>query len=228
MVEFTAESILQCDVTALTEPPPTPTPSSFTTWDPATATSVTLSGGNVVATSTGTTSTNQGAHALATSGQISGKFYFELRFTTVMSSANATFMGVGIGTTSSTYSGMGVNAVTGDLVHMWSGAILANGSSTSHAILGLRQGETVGVAVDLDSRKIWFKRVSYALANWNDNGHDNPATNVGGFNIPAGTMVPFVTFGGSGGASGDVFTANFGASSFIGAVPSGYTAGWPA
>jgi hypothetical protein len=41
-------------------------------------------------------------------------------------------------------------------------------------------------------------------------------------------MVPFVTFGGSPGSANNVITANFGASAFSGAVPSGFTSGWPA
>jgi hypothetical protein len=49
---------------------------------------------------------------------------------------------------------------------------------------------------------------------------------------PSGTVVPFVTFGsgaaGAAGVAGNAFTANFGGSAFSGAVPSGYTAGWPA
>jgi hypothetical protein len=40
-------------------------------------------------------------------------------------------------------------------------------------------------------------------------------------------MAPFVTFGGTGGAASNVLTANFGDSAFSGAVPSGFTAGWP-
>jgi len=51
---------------------------------------------------------------------------------------------------------------------------------------------------------------------------------VGGKTIVAGTMVPFATLGASGGIGGGVFTANFGATSFRGSVPSGFTSGWPA
>jgi len=84
----------------------------------------------------------------------------------------------------------------------------------------------VGGAVDLDNRKIWFRLAP--SGNWNASGTANPATNTGGYTIPAGTMVPFVTFGGTAGTAGHALTANFGASVFSGAVPAGFTSGWPA
>jgi hypothetical protein len=70
---------------------------------------------------------------------------------------------------------------------------------------------------------------------WNANATDDPTDGTGGhggFTIPAGTIIPFVTFGsglaGAAGVSGNVITANFGATSFVGTPPSGYAAGWPA
>jgi hypothetical protein len=83
-------------------------------------------------------------------------------------------------------------------------------------------GTVGGIAVDLDNRKIWFRKAP--AGNWNNSGTADPATNAGGVTIPAGTMVPFVTFGAA--AAGFVWTANFGASTFTGAVPSGFTSGW--
>jgi hypothetical protein len=56
---------------------------------------------------------------------------------------------------------------------------------------------------------------------------ENPDTGTGGVVIPAGTIVPIVVFGGGGGVPNNVVTANFGASAFSGAVPSGFTSGWP-
>jgi len=194
---------------------------AYATWDPATVTAVTLSGGNLVATNTGTTSADQGARAASTAGKTTGKFYFEATFTTNTGGANR---GLGIGTTASTYTGMSNSATTGSVVYVTSGAIYSNGSSQGISISG--SGSTYGMAVDLTNRKIWFRRG--ASGNWNNNATYDPATNVGGVTIPAGTMVPFVVFGGTAGAANNVFTANFGASAFAGAVPSGFTSGWTA
>jgi hypothetical protein len=69
------------------------------TWDPATVAAVTLSGGNLVATNTGTTSTTQGAHVLFANGQTTGKFYFECGLTTFTGGAG---VAVGVGTTTAT------------------------------------------------------------------------------------------------------------------------------
>lgn len=195
---------------------------NYTTWDPATVTAVTLSGGNLIATNTGTKSADQGAHVAAADGKTTGKYYFEATFITITGGAN---LGVGIGTTTSTYSGIGGNAVTGDNGYR-SGAIYANGSNTGISVGAYSNGQIAGVAVDLDNRKIWFRHAP--SGNWNNSGTANPATNSGGITIPAGTMVPFVTFGGNpGGAANNVVAGNFGASAFSGAVPSSFTAGWP-
>src|SRR5262252_1804430 len=197
---------------------------SYVTWDPATVTAVTLSGGNLVATNTGAGSTNQGAHVVTTSGKTSGKYYFEATFGTDIDGA-ANSRSVGIGTTASTYSGLGgSNGTTGVMffVSRASNNVGANGSAVAVAIPV--PATVIGMAVDLDNRKMWFRTTG---GIWNNSGSNDPATNVGGITIPSGTMIPFCTFGGTFGAAGNSFTANFGASTFGGSVPSGFTSGWP-
>ena len=196
---------------------PIATPVTYVTWDTATASNVTFSGGNLVTTSAGG-STDHGAHVASASGKTSGKYYFEIFFNTAAGGGDT---GLGIGTPTSTYAGMGNNATVGAFVFQ-SGATYSNGSRTGIAIGVFLNGLTFSVAVDLDNREIWFRNSSSGL--WNASGTANPATNTGGINIPAGTMVPFVTFN----VSGNVWTANFGAAAFSGAMPSGFTAGWPA
>lgn len=199
-------------------------PVTYPTWDAATVASVTLSGGNLVATNTdGTSNANQGARGANAVGKTSGKLYFEETFTNVTGGGNC---GVGVGTTASTYTGMGGNGTAGGIVFRASGNIYGNGLNSGVSLGARSFTDVIGIAVDLDNRKIWF-RVSPA-GNWNNNVANNPATNVGGITIPAGTMVPFCTFGGAIPFSGNVVTANFGASAFSGAVPAGFTSGWPA
>jgi len=193
------------------------------TWEAATVTSVTLSGGNLVATNTGTSATSQGAHVVSTSGKTSGKYYFEDTLTTIVGAGGANY-GIGVGTTASTYTNMG-NAATTGVMMFRSGSIYSNGTNTGTTLGSRSSGNVIGVAVDLDNRKVWY-RVAPS-GNWNNSGSADPATNVGGITIPAGTMIPFATFGGTGGAASNVQTTNFGASAFTGAVPSGFTAGWP-
>jgi hypothetical protein len=193
---------------------------STTTWDPASVTAVTLSGSNLVATNTGTTSTDQGAKVASSAGRNTGKYYFEVTITANTTGVNR---GLGIGTTASTYTNMGNGATTG-VVMYFTGSVYANGGSTGISIPSVIIGVPVGMAIDLDNRKIWIRASAGGI--WNNSGTADPATNVGGITIPAGTMVPFVVFGGGSGAANNVVTANFGASIFAGAVPAGFTSGW--
>jgi hypothetical protein len=210
---------------------PITTPVTYATWDPATIAAVTLSGSNLVATNTGTTSTNQGAHIVAASGKTTGKYYFECTITTYLGGAG---VGAGIGNTSSTYallsgsySGGDMNFVVG---HTGTG-VITNLGGNAGSLGAMASGDTLCVAVDVTNGKIWFRKG--AAGSWNGTGGD-PTDSVGGGGqaTPAGTLIPFVTFGsglaGAAGVANNVITANFGASAFVGAVPSGYTSGWPA
>jgi SPRY domain len=194
-------------------------------WDPVTATAVTLSGGNLVVTNIGTTSGDQGARVAATSGRTTSKYYFEITISTLVGAGGGN-TGVGVATTASTYTGMGNNATSGAEVFTNNGGIYANGGSTGFTGLGaFASGNIIQVAIDLDNRKAWFKKTSGS--QWNGMASHDPATNTGGGVIPAGTITPICTFGGSGGTTGNVFTANLGASAFVGTVPAGFMAGWP-
>lgn len=221
------ETVTASDTQDATLPPP------FVTWDSATVSAVTLSGGNLVATNTGTTSTNQGAHVVAASGKTTGKYYFECKVTAYTGGAG---VGFGVGTTTAIYSDMSTFP-PGDMIfvkgHDGSGPIWATGSNTGFNLgRSLATNDVIGIAVDVTNRRIWYRIAPSGL--WNNNiGHDptfGDGTH-GGFAVPAGTIIPFVTFGSSfGGAAGvanNVITANFGATSFTGVAPSGYTAGWP-
>jgi len=192
----------------------------YTTWDPATVSVTTLSGGNLVATNTSAVSTG-GAQGVVASGKATGKYYYEITITTLTGGGN---YGVGVGTTTSTYVNLASNATTGAILFR-SGNLYVNGSGPVASFGARSAGDVIGIAVDLINGKVWH-RVAPS-GNWNANASYDPATNTGGFTLPAGTYVPFWTNGGSGGATGNVATANFGASAFSGAVPSGFTSGWP-
>jgi hypothetical protein len=192
------------------------------TWEAASVAAVTLSGGNLVATNTGTSATEQGAKVASAGGKASGKYYFEV---TVTNRAGGGNVGIGVGTYASTYSGMGQSGgVVGTEWYTSSGNVWSSGSNLGAAISWVG-GIVCGLAIDLDNRKFWIRNAP--SGDWDGTPSHNPATNTGGYTIPAGTMVPYVTFGGTSGVAGNVFTANFGASAFVGAVPSSYTAGWP-
>ena len=197
---------------------------TYATWD--TATAVTLSGGNLVATNTGTTAAEQGAKSAT--GKTSGKYYFEMSFT-AFTGATTRIM-AGVGTPASTYAGMSSTGTSGAIGGV-GGVVHANGAGTVFDFVpagSLPVGGVMGVAVDLDNRKCWFREVPSGLWLGQAIGLQDPAINLGGAVVPAGTMVPLCTFGGTAGVAGNITTANFGASVFVGAVPAGFTSGWPA
>lgn len=206
------------------------------TFDPGSVSAVMLSGGNLVATNTGTTSTNQGAHILLADavGTNAGKYYCEITLTTFTGGAG---VGVGISDGSLTYSSMSAGPTYGSMCfmvgHTGSGTIFNGASGNTGLSLGAAtSGNVICIAVDTTStnRRCWFR--NGAAGSWNGNGSD-PTTGSGaggGLTLISGSVVPYVTYGsgpaGQAGQSGNVFTANFGASAFVGTPPTGYTARW--
>jgi hypothetical protein len=176
-----------------------------TTWNPSDLLNVTLSNGNLTATAP---SAAGGVRAAA--GASSGKYYWEC--TCNATQANE---GVGMGTaTASLTSGVSTVAFL-----ITSGQIYVNGSNVASGS-GFSTGNVICVAVDLTNSLIWF-RVG-AAGNWNNSSSNNPATGVGGVSISVLTkpLFPQVDMSGGNGAS---YTANFGASTFAGAVPAGFS-----
>jgi hypothetical protein len=207
---------------------------SFATFDSATLSSVTLSGGDLVATNTGTTSNNQGAHVASASGKSSGKYYFEVTLTTFVAGSG---VGAGVGTAATSY---GTQSAFPNGAHCLavgfggSGNIDTSGGNSGFSLGALASGDVICVAVDFTNSRIWFRKGAAGLWN-NASGHDPTIGNGtgGGVTFTPASLVPFVTygthgFGGQAGQSGNVMTANFGATAFVGTVPSGYTSGWPA
>lgn len=186
-----------------------------------TTSNVTLSNGNLTVTHSNTTA-NAGARSTALKS--SGKFYFEVTATDL----DGAFDAIGILTAAGTLTNLVTNGTNCGVVYRASGAIWGNGASSSMAIGAIADGDIIGVAVDLDNERIWFRKAP--SGNWNGSGTADPATNTSGANISSfsgTTMGPAVGFGGTGTAAGDNFTGNFGASAFTGSVPSGFTSGWP-
>jgi len=193
-------------------------------WDAATVANVTLSGGNLVVTNT-STAAETGARLAAALGKTTGKYYFEITTTTMVGTAGGN-AGFGVATTASTYTAMGNNATAGAALYPGNGSCWSNGVNQINGIGPMSSGDVCGIAIDLDNRKAWFRKG--ASGNWLNGviGVQNPVTNTGGNPIPAGTIAPICHFGGGGATTGNVWTANFGATAFVGAVPSGFTSGW--
>jgi hypothetical protein len=129
-----------------------------TTWDLSTVTAVTLSGGNLVATNTGTTAQEQGVHVASSHNPSTGKYYFECTITTFTGGAG---VAVGIATPASTYTNIKIAADSGFLNsvvgHTGTGTILSPSGNTGFSLGALTTGAVICIAVDLTNRRIWFR-----------------------------------------------------------------------
>lgn len=189
----------------------------------STTTDVTLSNGNLTATHA---NTNSNAGARSPDGKNSGKYYFEVDRPSGVT--HGAFDCIGVLTAAGTFTNLVTNGTNCGTTYAGTGTIWGNGANSGRSIVW--STNIIGVAVDLDNEKIWFR--SGASGQWNGQaiGSQDPANNIGGVsisNFSGTTMAPAVGFGGTGTQSGDTMTANFGQSAFNGAVPSGFTSGWP-
>jgi hypothetical protein len=189
-----------------------------TTFNPSDkAANCALTVGNLVATC----SSGVNGWCRAVDKQIAGKFYWEVTATTIAAATT----------------GFGISAFNSDMSSAFAsntgtcgvdrgGTVYVDGANQGTALLGTIVGGTVVCfAFDADSRLIWIR--SGAAGNWNGSAGANPATGAGGILTKLGRGIPAYPAW-RGAASGEVATANFGDTAFVGAVPSGYTSGFTA
>ena len=186
---------------------------TLATFDGA-ATVTTVSNGNLTATHNATTTP---AGVRSTQLKSSGKYYFEV--TLGASHGSTDFMGIILSTAAVGDPATGTNVSA--VYPGQGGGIYSNNGFTSASIPTPLPGDAVGIAIDLDNRKAWFRRNNGGWLN-QAIGSQNPATNTGGVVIASGSWTPAVGFLGAGSASGDNFTGNFGQSTFVAAAPAGF------
>jgi hypothetical protein len=186
-----------------------------TTWNPSDkATSVTLSNDSLTFVS-GWLAYN-GVRAVASA--LSGKKYWELTATKISTAPAAIFEGIA----SASFAAGGPAFLGGNSDGIgWAGdgKVWINNAVVA-TIQGWQQNDLLSFAVDLGSKRIWFRTNA---GNWNNNPASDPATNAGGIDISALVGGPYYAFG-QGGNSGqeDSLTANFGKSPYAHSVPSGF------
>ena len=171
---------------------------TYATFDPAnTGNTITLSGGNLIATQT-----VGSQFARSTIGKSSGKWYWEINVTTAGSS---TVCGIVNSSATQNYVGGDVNGWGYGNVGPYSyhsGSFVSYGSTYT-------TGDVIGVALDMGAGTIIF--------------YKNNVSQGTAFTGLSGTMYAAVTPN-TGGASG-VATANFGATALTYSPPVGYNAG---
>lgn len=172
---------------------------SATTWNPADkSASCTLSGGDLIATG------NMYGAVRSEFSASSGKWYWEC---TILSGSNAPLVGIcNAEATLSGYPGFDANGwgyfgITGESY---------SGNTAYEYGAGFSEGETIGVALDMDAGTVEFKK--------NGSSQGIAFTGLTG---PIYAMVA----GGSSGSPASIL-ANFGATAFLEPPPVGYTAGF--
>lgn len=176
-----------------------------TTFDLVRKVNNTLSGGNLVATSTG-------AGGVGTSRGAQQNFYFEVTLTTLTGTPR-----VGISSLNAPQTTSLENALY-CLGYDASGAVKIN-NVTIATIATFAQGNRIDCAVNLPLRLIWFR---VAGGNWNNNVANDPATNTGGIDWSSMTLAATMQAAVSASLTGTVWTAVFSAAGWAGAAPAGY------
>jgi len=193
---------------------PTTRAAVTTMFDASVSIQATLSNGNLTATHSQTANTNTDC-AGTLFPRSSGKYYCEF---TIGATHGATDS-VGCNLSANTFDASNsANTIT----YIKTGAVWVNSSNALGNIGTWTTADVIGMAVDLDNRKVWFRKNG---GNWNNAviGSQNPATNTGGASITvAGAYSPYVGFNGSGSLNTDNVTANFGATSYGAAAPAGF------
>ena len=187
----------------------------FSTWDSVTiGVSYSLSPDKLTATKTA-----NGYNAVrVTKGKTSGKWYGEIKVHTAGGVSGGASGNVG-----ACRAECSVNALPGRDVQP--GVSLQQGGTGYSNVgfwvnspdFGYNDDAWVGIAVDVDLNKVWF-RVSPGGV-WNNDGFHNPATGLGGQSL-TGTTAFLLHAALSDSAS--TATINVGKTAFVGAVPSGF------
>lgn len=191
----------------------------MTTWNPGDKSgTVTLTNGNLTATSASAVSQS----VRSSTSKTSGKAYWEI---TIGTRTNDLAFGIGNSTLAlNISSGIGGDAnaagfysVSPPQALYVAGAQLYQGTTAS------ANGDIVKFAVDFGTSPPTAWILDAAMTGWNNSGTANPSTGTGGQALTGLAAGPyFAVFNDDlGGASA---TANFGASAFSGTVPTGFSA----
>lgn len=194
---------------------------TYTTWNSADkSASLTLSGGDLVVTRSGASGAQAAVRGIA--GKSSGKWYFEITYTDITTDQDDASFGVGNSSAS-------LSGYVGSDANGWGCTKTGAGSTTPQkANSGSKSnfadtatwadGSVFMVALDISAGKVWFG----VNGTWFGSGNPGSGTNEA-YSGLTGTLYPMVSTA----RQNDIFTGNFGTSSFSYSAPSGFT-GWTA
>jgi hypothetical protein len=188
---------------------------AVTTWNPADkgTTNTILSNANLTYGAGASNTTNDGCRS--TVGRTTGKLYFEL----TTAGTSSTVM-LGVGTSSAIFNVILSGSGGSFAVYTTNGHIWNNATDTTISIGAPTAGTVYCYAIDLVNMRGWIRKDG---GNWNNSGTANPATNTGGQDISWLSGAVYVLVASNVNAN-PIVTANFGATSFAQAIPSGFAA----
>jgi len=182
-------------------------PTTFATWDPATKNaSITLSGGNLVATGP-----QNFASVRSTIGKSSGKYYWELTLTA--DPASSSIIGLAdAGFDNANFPGNYANSISDQFGGTQRNVGWGGGGAGGQPAFGV--GDVLMFAVDFTNGFLWWGKNGTWTANDPTGTKAFSLTGGGGVTVYA-AVDPF----------GATITANFGQNAFSFSVPAGFNAG---
>jgi hypothetical protein len=199
----------------------TPRRSLLGTLDPAnTGSSITLSNGNLRATSAAGSS----ASSVSQTSHATGKWYYEGKFLAI---GNPGGNGLAAGLVSSSWiptgpPGFAIGYNTNADGFAVSGAGRNNNSTFMNWSATVAVNDVIAIAADIDDSLFWVKNLTQGT-DWNLTVGASPGGTGGATGFPAGGTPYYAAVGFESGNSGEI-EMNFGNNSFVGSVPAGYTA----
>lgn len=157
----------------------------------------------------------------STTSRTSGRVYFEVQLGMVASGHDTM---VGIGNASERLSALSRMSKHNIAWNWQSGAVYFGGNTVNARSVKASAADVVAVACDFDRRRLWVNNLTTG-SGWNgaDLAGQNPATGRGGYpfgNLASGPYFIMIWVG----QAGDYVILNPGVATFVGAIPSGYSA----
>jgi hypothetical protein len=219
-------------------------PTGFTAWDTGTVTALGLTGAQPSAFDPGNkdthitlsnsnftalnTSTNNQSYAVKSNTAYgSGRLYIEMKAEdwALGSGINGMFAGWGAtGRTNASNpgqdfisSGLQVGDASG-----FTGAYINGQRNMASSTFNTARNDIIGIAIDVD-RGLWWAKNITAGSNWNGDSAADPGTSAKGWAVQVAADYPYFTWSANGVSHQVQATVNFGASAFVGSVPSGFS-----
>lgn len=197
------------------QPLSSPPSNTYATLDPTNKhADIALSNGNLTATKGGS-ALNRSVRS--TLGVSSGKHYFEVR---VVEGSVSPFMilGVGVNDAATLPTAVGVSATSWGYYED-TGQKHNNNTLSTYGNTWKTNGDVIGIALDMDSGKVWFSKNGV----WQNSGDPAAGTNPA-FTGLTGTIYAYLSLYRPS-PSAHVLTANFGASALTYSPPIGFRSG---